>query len=235
MLHEKGIGITKPILIKMNLAPNEAASARARINIRKLNANDLKNVLNLFAKHMNIGQERISTFRRRSVLSYVLSVPFGLLGEDTFIGLIAETDDGHIVGAIFARRFPFGKSWVIGPVIVHPNFRGSSIATCIMNFTVEHLRKRKAKWAILSVETSNIQGRSFFEKSEFEYMGPVFADHEQARKYVQMFTLISGYLQNTTCKIEQYPLQTKIAFQGDSDQKPRTNGTRTWRIMLREL
>ena len=166
---------------------------------------------------------------------YILNVPLSLFGLDTFIGSVAQAGEENIVGAIIARRFPLGKSWVIGPVVVHPKFRGSGIATRMMNFTVEHLRRKKAKWTVLSVETSNIQARRFFEKSDFEYLEPVFMNHDQARKYVQMFTLISGYLQNTTCKIEQYPPQTKIAFQGDSDQKLRTNGTRTWRIMLREL
>lgn len=203
-----------------------------KMNIRELNARDLKNLLDLFTRYVNVANRRALGFRRRLLLSFVSGVPFGLLGQDTFMGSIAETDDGLIIGAVFARRFPFGKSWVLGPVVVHPSFRGSGIATGIMNFAVEHLRRRKAKRAILSVSTSNVQARRFFEKSDFEYLGPVFMDHDQARKYVQVFTLISGYLQRTDYQIEQYPLRTRIVH---SHEKPRTNGIGTWHIMLREL
>ena len=160
------------------------------INIRKLNSEDLENVLNLFYLYAKINWKRKSGFRRRLFLSSVLGAPFSWLGEDTFIGSIAEKDDEHIIGSVLARRFPFGKSWVIGPVVIHPNSRGSGIATRMMNFTVEQLRSRKAKLAILSVGTSNIKARRFFEKSGFKYFGPVLMDHYQARKYAQRFTLI---------------------------------------------
>ena len=202
-----------------------------KIEIRKLNANDLRTVLDLFARHIKVEADRMPAFRRRLFLSCMSGMPFGLLGEDILIGSVAETDNGHIIGTILARRFPFGKSWIIGPVFVHPNFRGSDTATGMMKFTVGHLRRKKARWAILSVATNNIQARRVFEKSKFEYLGPVFTNHDQARKYVQMLTLISGYLQNTD-NIKQYPLQTKIA---PSDRKPETNRLRTWHIMLRQL
>ena len=203
-----------------------------KINIRKLNADDLENVLNLLAEYLIVKSKRKSGFRRRLLLSYTLSLPFSLLGEDTFMGSIAETDDKLIIGTVFTRRFPLGKGWVLGPIGLHPNSRGSGIATRLMNFTMEQLRRRKAKWTILSVETSNIQARKFFEKSNFKYFGPIFMDHDQARKYVQMFTLILGYLQNSFSKNAKYLLETKIAH---LNQKLRTNRIRTWRIMLKEL
>ena len=203
------------------------------INIRKFNSEDLENVLNLFYGYSKINLDRKSGFRRRLLLSSVLSAPFSWLGEDTFIGAIAEKDDEHIIGTVLARRFPFGKSWVIGPVVLRPSFRGSGIATRMMDFTIEQLKRRKAKLAILSVGTGNIKARKFFEKSGFKYFGPVLMDHYEARKYAQRFTIISGYLQQTVYKIGQHPLGTEISH---SKQKQRTtNRIRTWHIMLREL
>jgi ribosomal protein S18 acetylase RimI-like enzyme len=203
-----------------------------KINIRKFNADDLENVLNLLGEHVFVKSKRKAGFRRRLLLSYTLSLPFSLLDEDTFMGSIAETDDKLIIGTVFVRRFPFGKGWVLGPIGLHPNSRGSGIATRLMNFTMEQLRRRKAKWTILSVETGNIQARKFFEKSNFKYFGSVFMDHDKARKYVQMFTLVYGYLQNTIFKIGKYPVEKKRAH---SNQKLRTNRIRTWHIMLKEL
>lgn len=231
MLYEKGIGIAKPFLIRMNLTPNARASARARINIRKVNANDLKAVLNLFARHMNIERERISAFRKRSLLSYILSVPFGLLGEDTFIGSIAETDDGHIVSAVFARRFPFGKSWIIGPVVCHVDFRHLGITTHMMNWVMKYLREKKTKSVIVSVERSNIGGIRFFKKFGFKYLEPVFDNHERARNYVRTIALIHGYLRNPSYKIERCPPPRARA----NFDLPRIRKTRMWCVMLKEF
>ena len=202
------------------------------IKIRRFDSDDLAKVLNLLIRYLDVDWKRKSGFRRRFLLGYILSVPFNLLGKDTFVGAIAETNDDHIIGAVIARRFPFGKSWVLGPVILHPNSRGSGIATRMMNFTLKELTMKKANLAVLSVGTNNIQARSFFEKLDFKYFGPVFMDHDQARKYVQIFALILGYFKNAIHKIPQYPLETKITH---SDQKSRTNRMRTWHMMLREL
>lgn len=199
--------------------------------IRKFKTGDLKNVLNLFSQHMKVAKERKTAFRRRLLVSCISDKPFSLLAEDTFVGSVAENSNGHIIGTVLARRFPFGKSWVIGPMVVHSSFRGSGIAVKMMDFAIRHLKRKKAKWAILSVETSNIQARTFFEKCGFEYLGSIFTDHELARKYVQALTLISGYFTNISHEVEQHP-QTETAH---LDQSPRTNGIRTWRIMLRRL
>ncbi len=154
------------------------------------------------------------------------------MSEDIFIGSLAETNDEQIIGTVLARRFPFGKSWIIGPVVVHPNHRSSGIATNMMNFTVEHLKSKKANRAILSVETRNIKARRFFERSGFEYLASVFIDHDEARKYVQILTLISGYLPNNSGKIEIYPRHSKISV---SNQESKKTKIRTWNIMMRKL
>ncbi len=206
------------------------AETMKKINIRKFNADDLQDVLDLLAKHMSVADRRKSAFRRRFLLSYIYGTPFSLLGEDTLMGSVAENTNGYIIGAIFARRFPFKKSWIIGPVVAHRSFRGSGIALSLMDFVINHLRRKKAKRAILSVETRNIQARRFFEKCGFKYLGSAFTDHELARKYVQKLTLIPDYLQNTSCDTEEHPLQNRITHIGHKEGK-----NRTWQIMLREL
>lgn len=189
-----------------------------KINIRKFNADDLQNVLDLFAKHINVANKRESAFRRRFFLSYIYGMPFSLVGEDIFMGSVAENTNEQIIGTIFARRFPFAKSWIIGPVVAHRSFRGSGIALNLMEHTIDHLRRKNAKRAILSVETRNIRARRFFEKCGFKYLGVAFADHELARKYVQKLALTSGHS------------QTRITHIYHEEGK-----NRTWQIMLREL
>lgn len=218
--------------IPMPSTKTNAGSTYETIKIRKPNLSDLKNVLTFYATHVNVAQERKSGFRRRLLLSYIFSEPFSFLGKDTFTGSLAETKYGQVIGTILARRFPFGKSWILGPIALHSDFRGSGLATHMMTFTVRLLKKKKARMAILSVQTSNTQARKFFEKSDFRYLETVFTNHEQARKYVRMFTLISGYFRNSTYKTKQHPLQTRI---GHSDQKPEANLSKTWCIMLKTI
>lgn len=206
-------------------------TAMTNIMIRRLNTDDLEDLLKLLAVHTNMTDKRKTGFRRRLLLSRISSKPFGFVREDIFTGAIAQADEEQIIGTAFARRFPFGKSWVIGPVVVHSNHRSSGIATSMMNFTVELLKRKKAEHAILSVETRNIGARRFFERSGFKYLAPVFKDHDQARNYVQMLTLISGYLRASS-KTQIYPPRRETSF---SDQESKKSRTRTWNIMMRKL
>lgn len=201
-----------------------------KIRVRKLKTADLMTVLDLFDKHIEVEHERKSAFKRRLLLSFFLSKPFDFLRIQTFIGSIAETNSNLLIGAIFARRFPFGKSWIIGPVVARRSFRGSGIALNLMDFAIDHLSRKNAKRAILSVETSNIQARRFFEKCGFRYLRSAFTNHELARKCVQQLTLSSGCLQNTSWDIEQSSLQNNVTHIDYEEEK-----NRTWLIMLREL
>jgi len=122
------------------------------------------------------------------------------------VGLVAQTDDGKIIGTIVARRFPLGKNWIIGPVVCHADFRDLGITTHMMNLVIKHLREKKAKSVIVSVERNNILVIRFFKKFGFKYLEPVFTNHNRARNYARTIALIYGYLRNPSYKIEQYPL-----------------------------
>lgn len=204
------------------------------VKIRSLHTDDLDMLPALFKKHLFYKKQDRSVDRsspqrltKQLYFHYILNVPLSLLGLDTFVGLVAQTNDGNIVGAIIARRFPLGKSWIIGPVVCHANFRHLGIATHMMNLIMKRLRKKKAKSAILSVERNNILGRRFFKKFGFKYLEPIFNDHDRARNYARTIALIQGYLQNPSYKIEQCPSRRKnVKLPGIK---------KMWYIMLKEL
>lgn len=207
----------------------------ARIVVRKLRMDDLGTLLDLFSEHMfhikpdrSVDRSTPQRLTKRIHFHYILSVPLSLFGLDTFIGSVAQAGEGNIVGAIIARRFPLGKSWGIGPVVVHTNFRRLDVATHMMNFVMKCLSEKKAKSALLSVERDNVLGRSFFEKFGFKYLEPIFSDHDRARNYARITALIHGYLRNPSYKIVQYPLRRR-------DDLPQIKKTRMWYIMLKEL
>lgn len=204
------------------------------VKIRNLRTDDLGMLSALFKEHLFYMEQDRSVDRsspqkltRQLYFNYVLNVPLSLLGLDTFVGLVAQTDDGNVVGAIIARRFPLGKSWVIGPVVLHANFRHLGIAPCMMNLVMKYLREKKAKSAVLSVERSNIVGRKFFKKFGFEYLEPIFDDHDGARNYARTIALIHGYLHLPSYKIEQCPSRRRnVKLPGMK---------KMWYIMLKEF
>lgn len=205
------------------------------VKIRSLHADDLGMLLALFKEHLFYKKQDRSVDRsspqrltKQLYFHYILNVPLSLLGLDTFVGLVAQTDHGKIVGAIIARRFPLAKSWIIGPVVCHANFRHLGIATRMMNFIMKHLRKKKAKSAILSVERSNTLGRRFFRKFDFKYLEPTFDDHDRARNYVRTIALIHGYLRNLSYKTEQRPWRRRRDTELSGIRK-------MWYVMLKEF
>ena len=207
-----------------------------KVKIRNLHANDLDMLLALFTKHLfymkqdrSVDKSSPQKITKRLYFDCTLNVPLSFLGLDTFVGLVAQTDDGKIIGTITARRFPLGRSWVIGPVVCHEDFRHLGIATHMMDLVMKYLREKKAKSAILSVERDNILGTRFFKKFGFKYLEPVFSDHNGARNYVRAIALIHGYLRNPPYKIEQYPPPKRNV---DSSGMRKT---RMWYIMLKEF
>jgi len=94
---------------------------------------------------------------------------------------------------------------------------------------MRHLREKKAKSAILSVEKDNILGIKFFKRLGFRYLEPVFSNHNRARNYVRAMALIHGYLRNLPYRIQQYT-PSKRNFNSSGMTK-----TRIWYIMLKEF
>ena len=201
----------------------------ARIVVRKLHIDDLGKLLDLFSEHMfHIKPDR-STLQRLTkniYFHYILNVPLSSLGLDTFIGLVAQAEDGNVVGAVIARRFPLGKSWVIGPVVVHTDFRRMGIATRMMNLVIKRLREKKAKSAILSVERNNIRARRLFEKFGFKYLEPIFSHHDRARNYVRRIAL-------TYSLLHELPYEPTSLRERSIDY-PQTR-RKIWHIMLKEF
>jgi len=208
------------------------------MKIRNLHLNDLDMLQALFKKHLfymkqdrSVDRSSSPKIAKRLYFSYILNVPLSFLGLDTFVGLVAQTDDGDIMGTIAARRFPLGKSWVIGPVVCHADFRNLGITTHMMNLVIKHLREKKAKSVIVSVERNNILATRFFKKFGFRYLKPIFRNHGRARNYVRAIVLIHGYLRSPSYKIEQYPPPRAR----ENFNLPGIRKTKMWCIMLKEF
>ena len=156
------------------------------VNIRRLQGNDIKNLPTLYSKHLyrrGAYQVRLSitkpnawakTVCNRLYLEYIFNKPLCILGMETFVCAIAETNNGEIVGTAVARRqTPFAKAWNLGLVVTHTEYRGRGISTRMINFLFGHLEARKAKELTLIVNKYSA-AKGLYKKLGFTSLGQLY-------------------------------------------------------------
>ena len=89
------------------------------------------------------------------------------LFRDLFRGLIHE-EDGTPVGLVNFMRQRKEPDWFIGNVTVLPSFRRRGIARKLVEATIQELRKRNARVAILDVVDGNLPAHTLYKKLGFE-------------------------------------------------------------------
>ena len=184
----------------------------AKINIRKLHANDLSELPALWSKHlMGPGAYEVDLsfttpdawaqkVSKRLYIQYIFDRPLSILGLETYVCAVAQVENGEIVGTIVARRMhPFAKTWELADVVVHTNYRRLGIATYMMNFVMNHLKKKKAKLITLTVERGTV-AKGLYEKFDF--------------KCSESFFILYRNLRNLSYRIERHPFRRdpKICF-----------------------
>ncbi len=205
-----------------------------QIYFRNFEKADLRQFLNLFSIYLCSSSDkcaRSAGFHYLFIMSFLVGKLLRFFRQDLFFGSVSVTCNEHLVGGVIARRFPFCRIWIVGPVIVDPKFRRMGIGVKMMQFMFKCLKK-EAKYLVLSIETSNIQGRKFFEKFNFDYLGIFFDNHNQARKYVRRLAFIPGYLAGNHFK------NSRTIDQIDPSQlyqEKNIKQIRTWQIMFTKL
>jgi ribosomal protein S18 acetylase RimI-like enzyme len=200
-----------------------------------LRLNDLNKLAELFKNHLfylqqdkSVDQSSPKKVARQLFFHYILSKPLNFFGLDLFVSFVAQTNDGNIVGSITARRYPLARSWVIGPVVCHKDFRNRGIATNLMNLLLKYLKTRKATSVLVSTEKNNKKGLMFFEKFGFEYINHVSLNHEGVRNYVRKIAITYGYLLKPR-KIQLiHSMRTKHVFRPIKE-------TKMWYILLKTI
>jgi GNAT superfamily N-acetyltransferase len=85
-------------------------------------------------------------------------------------GLVWE-DDGRIVGNASLRRARDRGGYLIGNVVVHPDWRGRGIGRALMRAAIERASRRGAQWVGLEVRADNDLARQLYEDLDFEEVG----------------------------------------------------------------
>ncbi|MBN1876758.1 MAG: GNAT family N-acetyltransferase [Anaerolineae bacterium] len=79
----------------------------------------------------------------------------------------------RVVGNLSLRRaFPYGTGgWLIGNVVVHPDYRGRGISRALMDAAINAARDAAARWVGLEVRVDNDIARGLYERLGFTACG----------------------------------------------------------------
>lgn len=161
------------------------------LSVRDLQLGDLTEVSNLLSEQLLIRRHRLFT----CLVHFLFDIPLRSLGLDSITGSVAQTQEGNIVGVIFARRLPISQNWVIGPLLVDLRYRGLGIGTRIMEHMIKSLRAKRGNWAIVTIDGArrHSNARKLFEGFSFKYLKHFFQNRDHARRYVRMMVLRKSF------------------------------------------
>ncbi|MFP4343162.1 MAG: GNAT family N-acetyltransferase [Anaerolineales bacterium] len=96
-----------------------------------------------------------------------------LLGNATSPSGYVWTEKGAVVGNLSLRRAAprWQEGWVIGNVVVHPDFRGRGIGRALMERALETAEEQDARWVGLEVRADNAVARGLYERLGFRGVG----------------------------------------------------------------
>ena len=82
-------------------------------------------------------------------------------------------EDKRVVGNLSLRRAAGSSSqgYLIGNVVVHPDYRGRGIGRALLEAAIETVRRRKGRWIGLEVNTNNVAACRLYEQLGFREVG----------------------------------------------------------------
>lgn len=149
-----------------------------KVTIRQLKGSDIEKIPPLYSNHLNPPSWEVKhSFIepdawaeqdcRRLYIQHILDKPLRPLGLETLVCAVAETNNGEIIGTAAARReHPLAKTWNLGLVVVHADYRRQGIARRMINLIFDRLATKKAKELTLIVHTAS-GARRVYEKLGF--------------------------------------------------------------------
>ena len=192
-----------------------------KIIIRRLKGKDIEKIPTLYSKHLyhhGAYQVRLSltkpstwakTVCKRLYIQYIFDTPLRVLGLETLICATAEINNGEIIGTAVARRkHPLAKTWRLGPVVVHDEYRGLGIATRMINLIFEQLKARKTKELILIVNKYSIAKR-LFKTLGFKSLGQLYVTYSR----IQDLSVLQHTSRTRNLEIHVKEISTRIPYE----------------------
>jgi GNAT superfamily N-acetyltransferase len=117
------------------------------------------------------GKATLARMRRFAQAGPLLQWLLAFLGRAAMAPGLVWVEDGRVVGNVSLRRARGYAGYLIGNVVVHPDWRGRGIATALMEVAVRKVARRGARWVGLEVRADNDPARSLYEGLDFQEIG----------------------------------------------------------------
>ena len=117
------------------------------------------------------GKATLARMRRVARAGPLLQWLWAFLGRAAMAPGLVWVEDGRVVGNVSLRRARGYGGYLIGNVVVHPDWRGRGIATSLMEAALRRVSQRGAWWVGLEVRADNDPARSLYEGLDFREVG----------------------------------------------------------------
>jgi len=117
------------------------------------------------------GKATLARMRRFARAGPLLQWLWAFLGRAAMAPGLVWVEDGRVVGNVSLRRARGYAGYLIGNVVVHPDWRGQGIATTLMEAAIRKVSERGARWVGLEVRADNDAARSLYEGLRFQEVG----------------------------------------------------------------
>jgi ribosomal protein S18 acetylase RimI-like enzyme len=156
--------------------------------------------------------------------------------RDIFIGHIWE-EEGNPAGLVIIQRRGSTDKWYIGTVAVHPDFRRRGIARKLVEASLDLMRNRGGKIALLDVISGNLPAYNLYKDIGFEHFSSNIDLERSSKAYPEEPTLPEGYYQDKLKFSDwqsRYQLEERIIPEHITRYEPVEIGRfkRSWAIRL---
>jgi len=117
------------------------------------------------------GRATLERMRRFATSGPLMQGLWALLGKAAMAPGLVWVSHGEIVGNVSVRRSRDGGGYLIGNVVVHPDYRGQGIGGALMRRVIKAVSRRGAGWVGLEVRADNDVARSMYEGLSFREVG----------------------------------------------------------------
>jgi ribosomal protein S18 acetylase RimI-like enzyme len=117
------------------------------------------------------GRATLARMRRFARAGPLLQWLWAFLGRAAMAPGLVWVEDGRVVGNVSLRRARGHGGYLIGNVVVDPDWRGQGIATALMEAAIRKVSKWGAWWVGLEVRADNGAARSLYEGLDFQEVG----------------------------------------------------------------
>lgn len=117
------------------------------------------------------GRATLARMRGLARAGPLLQWLWAFLGSAAMAPGLVWVEDGQVVGNVSLRHARGYRGYLIGNVVVHPDWRGRGIATALMKAAIRNVSQRGARWVGLEVRADNDAARSLYEGLDFREVG----------------------------------------------------------------